>query len=115
MALTTDEFCVRYFERTVLPYLRDHCKLDAQHLEHTEGYKGAYIRLDAPKDYKDIKRYNGIGVSVDGDIHPFTKDPVIIGCIISSVDQWDNWKRKVFSWKSPAEMVFAVNLLKQTS
>ena len=117
MKPTNYDSCVQYFEKEVLPFLRHHCKLDAEHLEHNDGNNGANIRLDAPKDYKDIKRYNGIGVSVNTIYNPNignsprTHRAIISGCIISSVDQWE----KEFYWQSLVEMVYAVNFLKQMS
>ena len=125
MALTKDELCVRYFERTVLPYLQQHCKLDAQHLEHNDGDNFAYIPLDALKDYGYVKSdgyvksYNGIDVSVDAIYNPnidsLNKRPFIYGCIVSSDGKLDNLNRTVFKWKSLVEMVYAVNLLRQMS
>ena len=118
MASTTDELCVEYFEDTVLPYLRDHCNLDAEHLEHNAGNSYAFLGLDAPKDYKDVKRYNEIGVSVDTIDNPnirTSERPIISGSIISTVGEWNEWNKKIFLWQSLVEMVYAVNLLRQMS
>ena len=88
MALTNREKCVSYLKETVLPYLRQHCKLDAEHLEHNDGENAALISLDEPKDYEYVKGYFVITVMVADEDNPNTEShknpPTISGCISNS-------------------------------
>ena len=108
-----DDLCVKYLEETILPYLRLHCNLDAEHLEHDDGDNFAWIRLDAPKDYEDIKGYIeiGIGVSVDQvdnpNNEPLNNPLTIISYIFSNDDEVMD-----FPWYSLEEMVKGINELK---
>ena len=111
MALTNREKCVSYLKETVLPYLRQHCKLDAEHLEHRDGENGVHIPLDEPKDYGDIKGYIGIAVVVEEkynpNIEPLNNPPTISGHILSNDDEFMD-----FLWYSLEEMAKGINELK---
>ena len=110
MDLTNRDLCVRSLEDTVLPYLKRSIELNAEQIEHDDGDNFAYIRLDAPKDFEDIKGYIGISISVSEDVNPnmvpFTI-PTISGSIMSK-----DWDLLRFTWRTLTEMVAAVNVLK---
>ena len=88
--VTNYELCVKYLEDTVLPYLRLHCGIDAEHLQHKNGRNCAWISLDAPKDFEDIIGYKGISISVSEVANPiirFNQPPTISGGIFSEDDE----------------------------
>ena len=99
------DLCVRYLEDTVLPYLRHHCKLDAEHIEHKEGNNGAWIHLGAPKDFENVKGYTGIIISV---ANPNIEAPTISGMLYSH----DYKHEKEFNWNTLDDMVEGINDLK---
>ena len=105
------QLCVKYLKEKVLPYLRLHCKIDAQHLEHNEGDNVASVRLDAPKDFEDVKGYKRIMVEVlvknNPNIEPHNNPPIIIGGIERSDGSY-----KEFCWNSLDDMVKGINELK---
>ena len=110
MDLTNRELCVLSLETTVLPHLQFFCKLDARHIEHEDGDNFAWIRLDAPKDFEDIKEYIGISISVSEDVNP-NMVPFTVPTISCSIMSRD-WDLLPFTWQTLTEMVDAVNDLK---
>ena len=118
MALTNYKLCVRYLEKTVLPYLRLKFKIDAEHLKHKEGDNFAWIILDAPTNFEDIKGYVGITIWISEVANPIIetpyKPPTISGGIIGiGNDGHENLQQ--FAWKSLEEMQVGVISLKLDS
>ena len=108
--ITNYELCAGYLEKTLLPYLRLHCNLDAEHLQHKDGRNCAWISLDAPKDFEDITGYEGISISVSEAANPnirFNKPPTISGMILG-----DDGYYKEFCWNSLDDVVKGINDLK---